>query len=278
MFIHFAFARLKGNLNEQLDSLINMILNKKKLKFRENPEFIPVFKPHIHPRFRNQEVRYISLESFKSTKNGVVANMDYLKFINPEYDIHFLSEKIRMICFIKIAFRQLENSYHSKVYGKLGLVFGDKFLKKNAIKPVQYYQEESLYDDSLIIEWNLKYAYKPSLSPNEIKNREDLKTKILAYRKPSTLFKSFVDSRMLAIERTDSGTKHRIMDAYERYDFGYDFQAEREWRLVSYNEDYIEFAENDLYMLIVPNLQSKLNLQKYFKSKWKVIPKICEFP
>lgn len=278
MLIHFAFARLKDNPDEQIDALINKILNKKRLKFSRNPEFIPVFKPHIHPRFKGQEVHHIALESFKDAKKGAKANLNDLKFIKHESDIHFLSNEVRMICFIKIAFKQAKNSPHSQEYGKLGLVFDEKFLKRNGIKPVQYYKEESLYNNSLVLEWNLKYAYRPNLSPKEIKNKEALGAKILAYRKPSILFKSFIESRMLAIKRTISETKLKIIDAYERYPIGYNFQTEKEWRIVSNDSSYLEFSENELYMIIVPNLRSKLSLKEYFKSDWKIKPEILTFP
>ena len=279
MFIHFAFASLKDNTVQQTNAVIQNILAQKRLKFSKNPEFIPVCQPNIHPRFKGKQVYHIALESFKqSEKEGVLANLQDLKFIRPESDIHYLPFEIGMICFIKISLKQLGKSPHSFEYGRLGLAFTDRFLNHNGIKAVHYFEEASLFTDPLVVKWNLKFAYRPNLSQKDQKEKKELETQILAYRKPATLFKSFRESRMLAITNTESEMNMKIVDVYDRYPTEYNFQEEKEWRIVSYDEEVLGFSENDLYMVIVPNDQSRMTLSNYFESEWKETPRVCVYP
>ena len=258
--------------------MINKILDPKKLKFGINPEFITVFQPHIHPRFKGKEVAQISLESFKPTKDGVAASLADLKFIKPEADIHFLRYEIHMICFIKIPLKQLSQSVHSSEYGKMGIVLKDDFLRSKGIKPVHYYEESSLFSDPLVIEWNLKFGYKPNLDPIERKEKSQLEAQILAFRKPATLFRSFLESRQLAIKNMGKVTDIEICDAYDRYPIGYNFREEMEWRIISNTEEFLSFSENDLFMMIVPDARCGRTLQSYLDKNWRKSPKIEIFP
>lgn len=278
MYIHFVFSRFKDNITKQISELINKIFNDKKIIFKENPEFIPVYQTHLHPKFKDKEVFHIDLESFKECDNGIEADSKDIRFIHPNSDLYFLKEDVGMICFINIALNKLKNSPHPKEYGELGLVFNERFLKKSGIKPVRYYREESLFDDPLIKKWNLKYAYKPNLTAKELRNKKELETQILAYRKPATLFKSFSESRRIALRKTTSGVEMKIENVYDRYPIGYNFQDENEWRIVSFDKEFLEFRETDLYMIIVPNSQCIEFLSKYFKTEWKNIPNILVIP
>lgn len=278
MFIHFAFAGLKNDITAQTEFVINKILEPKSLMFRINPEFIPVFQPHLHPKFKGKKVGQIALESFKATKDGVGASLADLKFATPKNDIHFLPYEIHMICFIKIPLKQLSRSIHSFEYGKMGIVLKDDFLKRSGIKAVQYYEEDSLFSDPLVVKWNLKFAYKPNLSSIEKKEKRELNTQILAFRKPATLFKSICESRLLAIENIGQKIDIEIVDAYARYPIGYNFREEMEWRIVSYTEEFLPFSENDLFMVIVPDEECRSVLNQYFKKNWKIIPRIEMFP
>jgi len=278
MFIHFAFSGLKDNIDVQIHALLDHILNEKRLKYGINPEFIPVFRQHIHPKFTDKKVVDITLESFKETSNGAMVNLTNLKTLKYKSDIHYLRQDVKMICFTKIAFNKLENYPHSQTYGKLGIVLNENFLRKKEITPVQYYSEESLFKDSLINKWNLDFAYKPNLSQEELRYKKDLEIQILAFRKPSKLFKTFSESRRLAIEKTEFGVDIRIEDAYERYPIGYNFQNEIEWRIVSLDEEYLEFSEDNLDLVMVPNEQSKFILLKYFESEWNKAPEVHIFP
>lgn len=279
MFIHFAFSSLKDDPDKQLTAVISNILEAKRLMYGVNPEFIPVFQPHLHPKFKGQEVVQIPLESFMPSKEGAVASLNDLRSIKPEHDLYFLSYEIHMLCFIKVPFTQLSKSPHSSQYGRFGLVLSDQFLKKNGIAVVQYYEESSLFADSLVVEWNLKFAYKANLSSNETKEKSELERQILALRKPAALFESFRESRSLAVTKvSEENTSLQIVDAYGRYSIGYDFREEKEWRVISQTEGFLSFTENDLFMVVAPDERCASNLEQYFRSNWEVIPEIRIFP
>lgn len=278
MLIHFAFGSMKQDTGMQVDAVMNTILSEKRLKYSKNREFIPVFQPHLHPRFRGQEVFRIPLESFKVSDNLLVASSDDIQPMKPESEVYFLPDEINMICFIKITFNKLKSSPHSKEYGKLGLVFTEEFLKKQKIESVSYYEEKALTKDPIVIEWNMKFAYKPNLPAGKLKEKSELETQILAYRKPASLFDSFRESRRIAVRNTGAGIESAIEDAYARYPFGYNFRDENEWRIASKLDEYMDFEEENLSMVIVPNEESKQVLERYFKAKWTVQPAIRIFP
>jgi len=280
MFIHFALASLKDDFKAQIDGLIQLILEKRRLLFRENSEFITVFQPHIHSKFKNSRFRgkqviHIPLEYFQQCGNALITSIDEDIHLDPKYDLHFLKENIKMICFINICLTQLKKSPHSKEYGRLGLVFEDNYLRKNGIKQVRYYTEESLFTDPLVVKWNEEFAYRPNLTPEELARKKELEIQILVYRKPATLFESFSESRMLAIEKSGLSIK----DVYDRYSIGYNFQTENEWRIVSLcDEEFLWFEESDLRLVIVPDSISKKRLGKYFSTRWSSTPEIVVFP
>ena len=278
VFIHFAFAGLKDDVTAQTKAVITKIFDRKRLKFSINPEFIPVFQPHLHSKFKGKRVGQIALESFKPTQNGVEASIDELRLIKPENDIHFLPYEVRMLCFIKTSLKKIGNSPHYKQYGRFGIVLTDTFLKRKGIKAVHYYEESSLFTDPLITNWNLKYAYKSDLNAAEISKKHDLETQILAFRKPANLFESFRESRLLALKKAEGQIDMKIIDAYDRYSIGYDFREEKEWRIVSHSEDFLSFSENEFFMVIVPDAGCKSALQNYFDENWKKIPQIEAFP
>lgn len=279
MLIHFAFSSLKDDPNRQLSAVVDNILEHRRLKYNNNPEFIPVFQPHLHPRFRGKEVVHIPLESFTSSAEGAIANSDKLTVFNPQSDLYYLPYEVRMLCFIKISLAQLSKSPHSLRYGRFGIVPSDKFLKKNGVLPVNYYDEKSLFSDPLVVTWNLKFGYKPSLSPGETMEKKEIEKKILAFRKPASLFKSSRESRQLAVSRAaDGSTDLRIVDVYDRYPSGYDFRTEKEWRIASSTEDFLLFTEDELFMVVVPDEKSKADMEHYFNKKWRTSPRVEVFP
>lgn len=81
MFIHFAFAGFKNYITAQTETVINKIIEPKRLKFRNNPEFIPVFQPNLHPKFKRKKVGQIALESFMPTKDSIGASLADSKFV-----------------------------------------------------------------------------------------------------------------------------------------------------------------------------------------------------
>ena len=232
----------------------------------------------MHSKFKAKEVGQIALENFKPTKDGVKVSLDELRFIKPESDIHFLPSEVSMLCFIKSPLKKMARSPHSLQYGRFGIVLTDDFLNRKRIKAVQYYEELSLFTDPLVTKWNIKFAYKPNLNSAERREKHDLQTQILAFRKPATLFESFRESRLLAIKNVVGQVDMEIIDAYDRYSIGYDFREEKEWRIVSHSEDFLSFSENEFFMVIVPDAGCKSALQNYFDENWKKIPQIEAFP
>ncbi|MCX5832592.1 MAG: hypothetical protein NT140_12030 [Deltaproteobacteria bacterium] len=77
MYIHFAFGAYKNDIQIQTNSVIDDVLQKKRLLLKANPEFIPVFQPHIHAkifndsRFIDTTVLNLPLEGFLSENDGL---------------------------------------------------------------------------------------------------------------------------------------------------------------------------------------------------------------
>ena len=71
MHIHFAFSSLKKNPEEQICNLIDLILEKRRLKFNKNPEFIPI----INAEFINSNVKPIHLENFQKGRHKKRGNI-----------------------------------------------------------------------------------------------------------------------------------------------------------------------------------------------------------
>ena len=97
MFIPFAFGSLgKGNIEEQTQNVIELVLKEKRLKPSECPEFIPIFP--------NRNSKTIQLKPFKKIEgrnNLAVASIDTNN--RPiENLIHYLPEDVPMISFIHI--------------------------------------------------------------------------------------------------------------------------------------------------------------------------------
>ena len=283
MFIHFSLGKYKDNTLKQTDELVNKVLKKKRLWFRENSEFIPVFPPEWNKRFIGKEICHVELESFAKsiveTNYEAKANLDKIKTFSPQFNCHYLRDSIEMICFIKISLSDLKKSFHFNQYGKLGLVFENRYLRLQGIRQVEYYEENSVFEDPLIIEWNNKYAYNPSLSDEENKAKKELEKRILAFRKPAMLFPSFSESRLMKMERTKDDFSVEIEDAYSRYQIGYNFKKENEWRIISKEgQEYLYFDEKDLFLILAPDITSLEQIKKYIDSNWTIRPKVLIYP
>jgi len=105
-----------------------------------------------------------------------------------------------------------------------------------------------------------------------------LEREIVSYRKPATLFPSFKESVIIQLTRAPEGTKLDYL-TYKSYPDGYDFTKEKEHRIV-FNEGvhYLYFNEDDLFMVIAPDIDSKENLELFFKHNWSKHPKVEVFP
>jgi hypothetical protein len=153
------------------------------------------------------------------------------------------------------------------------LVFTDKFLRSSGVRPVAYYSEDSLWNDPLIRRWNTLHFQK------RFQEARLLVKEIVTYRKPAAYFRSFANQTMMKIATTPEGTQLGHCHKYDGYRVGYHFSGEREFR-IAFEEgiDYLCFTESDLYMLIVPDLDSKAQIEEYFSKQWTQIPLVNVYP
>jgi len=273
VLIHFAFGSLgkQGEIKEQTKQVIELILREKRLLVSKCKEFIPAYP--------KKGAKHIPSEMFKVTGDGEVSvtfdlkqDPNWFSKLPDDTKIHYLPTDVLMICFIKISFSQLKNSTHYAEYGKFGLVFTDGFLKSEGVRPVQYYTESSLWSDEFIRRWNYE---QDKMAKNDKMN---LEREILSYRKPATLFHTFKESVTMKLTRASEGTTLKYL-TYDRYPDGYDFTEEREHRIVfDKGVDYLCFDENDLFMVIVPDIDSKEKMESFFKQNWSKHPKVEVFP
>lgn len=262
MFIHFAFGSLakENKIEEQTKNVIELILKEKRLKPSECPEFVPAYpRPGIKmiPGDLKVEGNKVILGEINLGEPTQQLGIPH------EKEITYLPTPVRMLCFIQIAFNQLATSPHSQQYGKFGIVLTNSFLKKKGIKPVDYYTKESVWTNPLIKRWN--HYTRNNLYPEEHKELQD---EIVRYRKPATLYPSFLKLTTIEINRTPEGltAKHYT---YDRYPKGYDFTKENEYR-IAFNEgaDYLYFDEGDLFMIITPDLKAKDKIETYLREEW----------
>jgi hypothetical protein len=265
LYIHFAFGQLakEGKLDEQLNEFRKKILEKKQLKISECTEFIP--------RLNNPADGSISIDLTKGTvSNGRVSFNAHNTIKLPS--VSYLPQAVPMICFISIPFEKLAASSHSQEYGKLGIVFQEKFYKKHGLKSVIYYDEKSILNDELI----MKYRKYNSFMSNE--ELHLVVTEIITYRKPKTLTENFSKSAAAIITPRGKDTKLSFF-TYDRYPIGYDFTTENEHRMAfDKGVDFLPFEEEDVFMIIVPNKESKMKIDQYFHENWKIIPQVEVFP
>jgi len=230
------------------------------------------------PAFPIKGAKRIPWEMCNVTENGLSATFypkedpDWLNKLPDDTTIHYLPFDVPMICFIKISFSRLRASNHSREYGKFGIVPTDKFVKSKGIRPVKYYTEDSLWNDPLIKKWN--YGLKV-LSARE---KGDLEKEIVMYRKPATLFTSFKESVIAKLSRTSAEVNVEYLK-YDRYQEGYDFTEENEYRIAfDSGVDYMNFDESDLYMVITPDSEAKNKVESFFKRKWAKQPRVELYP
>jgi len=274
MFIHFAFGQLgkQGKTREQIERVVGSILSERRLLVSRCTEFIPALPI---PGAKRIPPEKFSLAKDDEGRQVVSAQIDLARWnqLPDATDITYLPVLVPMICFTQASFSKLRNSPHQREYGRLGLVLTDKFLRSNGLRHVVYYSEDSLWNDPLIRQWN---NYHLNKCPEKARL---LEKEILMYRKPATYFRSFADQTTMKIATTSAGTKLEHCHKYDRYRIDYDFRAEREFR-IAFEEgiDYLCFKESDLYMLIVPDLDSKVEIEKYLSKEWRRLPLVFVYP
>lgn len=273
MFIHFAFGMLgkQDKIEEQTESVINLILKEKRLLISKCKEFIPAFP--------QKGAKRIPPEMFKVTGDGVASvtfhpkeDPNWFKNLPDATSITYLPMDVLMICFINISFNQLRASTHLTEYGRFGLVFTDHFLKRHGAKPVHYYTESSVWHDEAIKKWN--YGLNNLSQPE----KSELEQEIINYRKPATLFASFKEP-IMKLTRAAERTKLEYLSRYDRYPDGYDFRKENEFRIVfAKGADYLCFDEQDLFVIIAPNSQAKNAIELFLKQYYLKHPIVELYP
>jgi hypothetical protein len=271
VFVHFAFGALRHERtsDEQSHNVIEHILRPRRLKASPCWEFIPAFNPH----FGNPAARAIRWDSWKRTDYGAAASPPDLKLV-PMAPITYCHVNVNMISFISISFRKLKSSSHPHEYGGFGLVFADRFLKSRGIKRVRYYTEDSVWQDPLVREWN--DGHGGSLSDAR---RRELEKEIVRYRKPATLFPAFRASNGIKLSASPNGTTLIEHYTYDRYEEGYEFRKENEYRIVLDNgTEYLDFCETDLAKVITPDERARVETLHYLQSMWEKVPPVVVFP
>jgi len=272
VFIHFAFGALskQGKVDEQTRVIAEYILREKRLKVSKCKEFLPAY-PTLG-------AKRIPREMFKATEDGLAATFhpkedpNWFDKLPDDKTIHYLPVDVPMISFIKIPFNQLKTSSHSNEYGRFGIVLTDDFLRDKVIKAVYYYTEESLWSDPLIKKWN--YDAK-NLSKEE---RSQLEKEIVSFRKPASLFPSFRESVITKITRVSKGVEVEYL-TYDRYEEGYDFKRENEYRIVcDEGVDYLYFEEKDIFMVITPDIEAQRRIRDFFNHNWREKPQVTIYP
>jgi len=267
LLIHFAFGKYRDNPEIQLKKVLNDILKKKCLLFGKNPEFIPRLLPQYHPKFNGAKIYQIPIEIMNKGPNYIDINATKQSNLSKNH-FNYIREDVKMICFIDISVNNIVNSIHIKQYGRFGIVFRNTFLYKKGIKKVHYFKESELFCDDKVLKWNFQYAYRSNLNSQELIDKRELEIEILAYRKPAKMFSSFINLRRLNLKAME------VENVYDRYCIGYNFKKEREWRIVSSEDTYLDFSESDLSLIFVPNNKIQRKLIQYFKTNWSIIPKV----
>jgi Putative abortive phage resistance protein AbiGi, antitoxin len=263
MYIHFTFGELakSGKLEEQFSEITNKIVIPKRLKVSVCQEFIPI------PNESSGNIIHFDLTKGTLEKGGF--NLTTEHTTSPP-SISYLPEDVPMICFIKCSLKKLKNHPHKNEYGKLGIVFTEKFYRKNKLRQVSYYDEESVKKDPLI----KKYTQN-NLNDHA---RRNLSKEITTYRKPKTLTENFSKSTVARISASENGSSLNFY-TYDRYRIGYDFTIEAEYRIAFEPQvDFLHFEESDVFMIIVPNMAIEEKLVKFLKKNWATIPRIAIFP
>lgn len=263
MYIHFTFGQLAkaGEVNKQFSGFAEKIITPKRLKVSVCQEFIPI--PN------ESSGNKVQLDITK----GVIEEVAFK--LNTEHTtslptVFYLPEDVPMICFIKCPFKKLKNHSHKDEYGKLGIVFTEDFYKKNKLKRVFYYDENSVKNNHLI-----KKYQQNDLSVLE---RQKLSKEITAYRKPKKLTENFLKSAVARINISENGRSLSFY-TYDRYPIGYNFTSESEYRIAFDPEvNFLHFKENDVFMIIVPSQEIQEKLIKFLRENWAVIPQIKVYP
>lgn len=261
---HFAYGRLhrEGNFSKQVDEFIDNILLPKKLKSFSCVEFMPILESTSGCTGDTNSVRVVD--------GGITFDKWEQTLL-----VGLLPNEVYMVSFVDIALKKLRTWAPSKHYGKLGLVFTDKFrIRKNVCRVYYYPHYISLARDPkvILLDAAIKRQEKPLI--------DELALEIIQKRKPSKLWPE-INNIFAAIKlgADESGQTIFEKQTYKRYPEGYDFTLEQEARIATHEEgEMIDFTESDILSIITPSEQIKNQLAALLSEKWERIPEIIVYP
>lgn len=259
--IHFAFGGLhrEGKHQEQLNRFIECIVMPKEIRSFACPEFMPILTlPGGQVADMSSAVPLseggtgITFERYTANQPVTLICMDYY-----------------MASFVDIPLKKLSRWPPADHYGRLGLAFTDAFRRKAGVKSVGYYPFEALDKDPRVIELNRE------IWSGRFEQRMDYWHKeFLPYRKPAFLWESFQSKfYSLKVTATEGGATIE-KQTYSRYPVGYNFQDEREARVVTNESSAIPFEESDVLCFLVPSEPIKVMLEECLSTSWRKPPPV----
>ncbi|MBP9100816.1 MAG: hypothetical protein KBF68_05445 [Nitrosomonas sp.] len=261
---HFAFGGLhrEGNFSKQVDEFFEKILLPKQLKASPCIEFMPVLQ---------------STSSYTGDPNSVRVIDGGITFDRWErtLPVGLLPNDVHMVSFVDIPLSKLRTWAPSEHYGKLGVVFTDKFRKNKNVYRVYYYPDFiSLAHDPKVIRLDA------SIKRQDHRAIEELSRDVIQKRKPAKLWPE-INNAFAAVKVgiDEAGRTMFEKETYSRYPEGYDFTIEQEARIATHAEATpIEFSEADVLKIIAPTEQIKSRLATLLSGSWQSVPEIILYP
>ena len=259
--LHFAFGNLAREqlFTEQIDAFCEKILASMSLRASICPEFLPILN--------NSRAQWAIPNSAQITPDGGVA----FKEGTNSPPVALLPADVWMLCFANLPITKLRQWPHAEHYGKLAIVFSNRFRSQVNAKPVSYYQLHELQNDPKVIVYNEAIKQKQQV--------EELAQELLAYRKPAKLWPKFRQLfGSISIQNNPTGLAIEHI-TYSRYQDGYEFFTEAESRVVTdeYNQ-YIPFNESDVLEIIAPSIDGKNHIQNWLIKNWTTQPPVTVYP
>lgn len=262
---HFAFGSLHraGNYYEQSEEFLSNILLPKRLRSFLCPEFMPLL----------------------NNPNGLTADPDSARVVEgggitfdrwvPSPPVGLLPNDVWMISFVDIPLKKLPRWTPVEHYGKLGVVFTDKFRSRANVKRIVYYDEyTNLARDPMILQLHR------AIEKQEKSEMERLRHLVVERRKPARLWPEL--NGLFAMLKISMGadaqaTFEKI--TYSRYPEGYNFTIEQEARIVTPESDRdVYFEESEVLAVIAPDTATKELVEARLDGQWAVTPQVLVFP
>ena len=261
--IHFVFGSQfrEGNLEGQATSFIEQILEKRALKSFCCREYLP----------------RISIPGGKTAVPGSAVEagdggVTFTEWISSP-PVFLLPHQVWMISFVYIQFKKLIAWPHFEHYGQLSIAFTNQFRKRAPAKSVDYYRLSNLALDPKV------RSLERAFCTENKQAQTALIDEIVSFRKPATLWKE-LETQFTQLRLTKGPEGITIeQDTYSRYEVGYDFQSEKEVRIVTDAENRIvEFRESDVLSIIVPNTDIQARIEQFIEKNWSTKPSVFIYP